>query len=387
MKPIFLYGTLRDRALLATVLGRTLGADECQPASARNHVAMRVAGHAYPTLVAAPGAVAEGLMFRPASQQDRDRVCFYEEAEYGLAPIVLHSAEGAVEAEYFRSTGRLRPEAAAWNFECWAAEHRGVALEAARELMDHYGHLATEDINTLWPGMVTRARARARAQRQPMPPALGGAFTREADVVVERHSRSWTGHLAVEEQIFRHRRHDGDWTGPLARTSVSWGDAVTILPYDPHRDRVLLIQQFRPGPAARLDPSPWCIEVVAGRIDAEEGAETTARREAREEAGLDIGRVIELPGYYPSPGLSSEYLSCFVGEAELAHEGGLHGAPSEGEDIRTLVLALDDALDALERGAINTGPAMLPLLWLARHREHVRAEWAEVEPLRSTGRG
>ena len=50
-----------------------------------------------------------------------------------------------------------------------------------------------------------------------------------------------------------------------------------MLPYDPGRDRVLLIEQFRPAPMARGDRNSWCIEVIAGRIDTTETQEQTAR--------------------------------------------------------------------------------------------------------------
>ena len=45
------------------------------------------------------------------------------------------------------------------------------------------------------------------------------------------------------------------------------GHAAAVLPYDPERDAVVLIEQFRPGAyAAGVDP--WLIEVVAGIIEA-----------------------------------------------------------------------------------------------------------------------
>lgn len=375
MKPIFFYGTLRDPELLGIVIGRAPAPGRLVAAWVQGHAAFRHAGEAYPILQPAPGATAEGVLFRPETQADRDRLAYFEEAEYGLADITVQTADGPVEAEYFRGMPHAPVSDQPWDFGHWTRHHRLVALEASRELMDHFGRTPAERIDDIWPGIMNRARARASALSGPREAGPLRSGLSEGDLRRLGHVRSWTGYLAVEDHVFSHRRHDGGWTPPLGRTTASWGDAVTILPYDPRRDRVLLIEQFRPGPAARRDPVPWCIEVVAGRIDGEGDAEATARREALEEAGVEIGRIVRLPGYYPTPGLASEYLDCFVGEADLPGEGGLFGLAEEGEDIRAIVLPLDDALDALEQGGVNTGPAMIPLLWLARHRARLQREW------------
>ena len=136
-----------------------------------------------------------------------------------------------------------------------------------------------------------------------------------------------------------------------------------------------MIEQFRPGPAARGDPEPWCIEVVAGRIDGEESAEEVARREAREEAGLDLGRMERIGAYYPTPGLAAENLTAFVAEARLPEGDGIHGVETENEDIRSFVLGFEEAMQAVRAGAVNTGPAMISLLWLAAERGRLRAAW------------
>ncbi|MEM9782978.1 MAG: hypothetical protein AAF899_10915, partial [Pseudomonadota bacterium] len=102
--------------------------------------------------------------------------------------------------------------------------------------------------------------------------------------------------------------------------------------------------------------------------------------EAMEEAGLSLGRLHELPGYYPTPGLASEHLGAWIGEADLSGvTGGVHGKPEEGEDIRTFVLGFDAALAALRSGAVNTGPAQLLLLWLMLERPRLRRDWAGIE--------
>jgi len=159
---------------------------------------------------------------------------------------------------------------------------------------------------------------------------------------------------------------------------------VTVLPFDARRDAVLLIEQFRAGPHARRDPRPWCLEAVAGRCDKLEPPEATARREAREEAGLEFGRVERIAAYYPTPGIAAEFITAFVGEADLGASGGVHGLDEEDEDIRAIVVPVAEALAAAEGGEINNAPLLLSLFWLARHHLRLAAAWRR--PLDGSGR-
>lgn len=90
------------------------------------------------------------------------------------------------------------------------------------------------------------------------------------DVQVQTRTEPYAGFFAVEVQDLRFRRFDGTVSAPVNRAGFVSGDAVTVMPYDPVRDRVLLIEQFRFGPHLRGDVNPWQLEVIAGRIDAGE---------------------------------------------------------------------------------------------------------------------
>jgi ADP-ribose pyrophosphatase len=114
-----------------------------------------------------------------------------------------------------------------------------------------------------------------------------------------------------------HRRFDGGMSPLITREIFISGDAVTVLPYDPVRDRVLLIEQFRTGALGRGDPLPWQLEAIAGRIDPGEAPEDAARREAVEEAGLMLGRLEPVAEYYPSPGAMTEYIYSYVALCDL----------------------------------------------------------------------
>ena len=184
----------------------------------------------------------------------------------------------------------------------------------------------------------------------------------------------YDSYLRVERHHLRHRRHDGDWTDVMTREIVERGHAVAALPYDPARDEVVLIEQFRIG-AHVAGIAPWQIEIIAGIIEPGESPEAVARRESLEEAGCEIGALVPACRFLTSPGVLSETVAIYIGRTDASAIGGVHGLAEEGEDIRAFALTLDDALAMVDRERIDKGPAIAGLLWLARHRADLRARW------------
>jgi ADP-ribose pyrophosphatase len=80
--------------------------------------------------------------------------------------------------------------------------------------------------------------------------------------------------------------------------------------------------------------------------------------------------------YLSSPGLADELVTIYVGEVDAARAGGVHGHPAEGEEIRTVILTVEEALAAADHGAVVNVMAQVALLWFARHREALRRRWA-----------
>ena len=229
-------------------------------------------------------------------------------------------------------------------------------------------------------------RAWARCQGQAAAPVAGlRAMRPEGAVEAVALRRPYAGFFAVEAHRFRHRRFDGAMSAALERTVLVSGDAATVVPYDPGADRLLLIEQFRPALVARKDPLPWCLEAVAGRCNGGESPEVTVRREAQEEAGLTLGRLERIAGYYSSPGVSAEYITAFVAEASLGAEEGVFGVEHEHEDIRAFVVSRAGAMAALEAGEINNAPLMLSLYWLELNRERLARVWGSLDGSGASG--
>ena len=196
--------------------------------------------------------------------------------------------------------------------------------------------------------------------------------TETAELV--RHEVAFQGYFKVGRYFFRHSLHRGGQSGVISREVFERGQAGAVLPYDPARDEVVLIRQFRAGSyVAGHHPFTW--EAVAGIIEANETAEVMVRREAVEEAGLHLGEVLPITSVMLTPGACSESCQIFLGRIDSTRAGGVFGLPSEGEDILVKVLPFTEAYAMLERNEVDNAVGVIALQWLALHRDDVRKRW------------
>lgn len=263
-------------------------------------------------------------------------------------------------------------DAPEWDAAHWlpdlAAEIARLILEAP---MDRPAGLLARRLPMI--GVWAESRMRARGSV----PSGGDLVMLRGGDDIRLHGRRepFAGYFAVEEWRLSHRTHAGGFTPEVRREGFVMGDAVVVLPWDPVRDRVLLVEQFRMGPAMRHDPQPWLLEAVAGRVDAGETVEEAARREALEEADLQVRRLFPALHHYPSPGAVTEFLYMFVGIADLPDDSaGVHGLDGETEDIRGHLLDRAELTRMVLAGQISNGPLVMLALWLDREAERLRAE-------------
>lgn len=193
--------------------------------------------------------------------------------------------------------------------------------------------------------------------------------------IIER-ATVYRGFFRIERFRLRHRLYRGGWTTPMEREVFERDPAVGVLLYDPVADAVVLIEQFRLPPLVAGFPA-WQTEIVAGIIDARDGAEAqVARREAREEAGVEIvGDLVPIHRTMPSPGGSSEIVALYCGRVDSRSAGGYHGLAEEHEDIKVLVQSYREAMRRVRAGEIINGPTVLALYWLAANRARLRRRW------------
>ncbi|MBU9846505.1 ADP-ribose diphosphatase [Rahnella ecdela] len=200
-------------------------------------------------------------------------------------------------------------------------------------------------------------------------------FGKDDVEIIARETR-YKGFFSIIAYRFRHRLFNGEMSGEVVREVFERGHAAVLLPYDPKRDEVVLIEQIR-IPALDSSDTPWLLEMVAGIIEEGETVEDVARREALEEANIVVKRCKPALNYLASPGGTSERLSIMVGEVDATTAEGIHGLEAENEDIRVHVVSREQAYRWVEEGAIDNAASVIALQWLQLHHESLRKEWAK----------
>ncbi|EPC4112759.1 ADP-ribose diphosphatase [Enterobacter roggenkampii] len=194
------------------------------------------------------------------------------------------------------------------------------------------------------------------------------------DVEIIARETLYSGFFSMDLYRFRHRLFNGEMSGEIRREIFERGHAAVLLPFDPVRDEVVLVEQIRIA-AYDVSESPWLLEMVAGMIEEGETVEDVARREALEEAGLVVGRTKPVLSYLASPGGTSERLSIMVGEVDATTAEGIHGLADENEDIRVHVVSREQAYRWVEEGKIDNAASVIALQWLQLHYQTLRNEW------------
>ena len=136
----------------------------------------------------------------------------------------------------------------------------------------------------------------------------------------------------------------------------------TLLPYDPIKNEIILIQQFRAGVLSRYD-ADYLLEIVAGIIDEGENPEETAVRECFEETGCEVKKIHPIQSYFPAPGSSESYYHLYLGEIEAFDGERIKGLEKENEDILVKSFKIDEVRKMLKEKKIMNGLTLIALQW------------------------
>ncbi len=181
----------------------------------------------------------------------------------------------------------------------------------------------------------------------------------------------YQGYLQVLRYRLRHRLFNGGYSEIIVREVVERGQVVAVLPIDIERDRVILLEQFRPG-AYAAGWHPWLLECVAGIIDANESAEQAAYRETQEETGCTVKQLALIGRFITSPGACSETVTLYCGQVDADIDDSIHGLATENEDILVRSIAIEQALAWLANARIVNAKTIIALQWLALHYDALK---------------
>lgn len=207
------------------------------------------------------------------------------------------------------------------------------------------------------------------------------------DVEVVEKTRVWDGYFQVDKYQLRHRLHDGDgehMSGVMSREIFERGHAAASLLYDPILEKLVFIEQFRPGAYAAMSSpwfdekifSPWLLEIVAGIIDEGETPEGVIKREAVEEANIEVLDIVPITHYLVSPGGTTESVFLFCAKVDATNAGGVFGLDEEHEDIRVLSVDVTTALEWLSDGRFINSMTLIAMQWFSVNHAILKKRWA-----------
>jgi len=161
--------------------------------------------------------------------------------------------------------------------------------------------------------------------------------------------------------------HDDGATDRQVRDIVRGGQVVGVLGYDPARDQVVLIRQFRLS-AHLLRDRGLMVEIVAGLVEPGEDPVAAAVRECVEETGVAPRAVLPMLSFAPTPGLTDEFAHIYLGLVDASALPDRAAALYEAERTEPFAVPVDVALAAIAAGRCVNGFLILALQWLALNR-------------------
>lgn len=194
------------------------------------------------------------------------------------------------------------------------------------------------------------------------------------DVKIIGKESMYKGFFECNRYHFTHKLFSGETSPQVAREVFERGNAVAVLPYDPIRDQLVLLEQFR-FPAMQHQQSPWLTEIVAGIVEPNETQQDVAYREAKEEANIELEALLPIYDFFPSPGACTEMIHLYLGKVDSKDAGGIYGLEHEAEDIKVECVSLHEASEWLATGKICNAAAIIALQWLLLNKQSVLDKW------------
>ena len=147
----FFFGTLRDRDVLALVIGRRIDDADIKAAVLAGYRLARVADDPYPAPVADAAARSEGIVVHGLSPDEVARLAWFEGKEYAPRTVAVALAGGdTAEAQLQTPTTALEITDADWDFEAWRRDEKALLMTLTRGHMALYGRASLDEAIRAW---------------------------------------------------------------------------------------------------------------------------------------------------------------------------------------------------------------------------------------------
>ena len=172
----------------------------------------------------------------------------------------------------------------------------------------------------------------------------------------------YDGFFKMNEISLKYKKYDGSWSNEIKRELFGGAQVSAVLPYDPIKKKIVLIQQFRPGTISK-NTNNYLNEIVAGIIDPGESPEIAAKRECLEETGYKIKKLTPIQGYFPAPGSSESFYHLFLGEVDSKNGKKIMGLYKENEDILVKSFDINQVKKMMQEGKFVNGLTLIAIQW------------------------
>jgi ADP-ribose pyrophosphatase len=198
---------------------------------------------------------------------------------------------------------------------------------------------------------------------------------------VLKREELYQGDCRLDRYHVRHERMADGGSDSYAREVFTIGPVSAVLPYDPVRDEIVLIEQFRVGAMIAGEKNPWILEPPAGLICPPDTPEKTARTEAREEARCVISELEPICRMHPSPGNVSQMTWVYAGRTSTEKVGGICSIAEVNEETRPLVFSVKNISGLLADERVVNGVTIIALQWMLLNRDLLHKKWAALPPV------